>query len=118
MLKSFLGTFHAIFSDSVLRDIVQLIYTGEIAADSILKGNSYDKVIRAYFLIDADVIQQVVTPNIFTDTKLSVMERSVNNASNNQNGQMVKDPKCVQAGRTPALCLVEHQLFGLFTIIR
>ena len=83
MLKSFLGTFRAIFSDSVLRDIVQLIYTGEIAADSILKGNSYDKVIRAHFLIDADVIQQVVTPNIFTDTKLSVMERSVNNASNN-----------------------------------
>ena len=32
LLKSFLGTFSAIFADSELCDIVQVIYPGEIAA--------------------------------------------------------------------------------------
>ena len=86
LLKSFLGKFGAIFADSGLRDIVQLIYPGEIAADSILNRNSYDKAIRAHFLIHVAIIQHVVTPSMFTDAELSAMERSVNNASNNQNG--------------------------------
>ena len=80
-----MGTLGTIFAGSGLRDIVQHIYPGETAADSILNGNSYDKVIRAH-LIDAAIIQHVVTPNMFTDAELSAMERSVNNASNNQNG--------------------------------
>ena len=84
MLKSFLGTIGAMFAGSGFRDIFQLIYPGEIAADSILNGN--DKVNRAHFLIGAAIIQHVVTPNMFTDAELSAMERSVNNASNNQNG--------------------------------
>ena len=84
LLKSFLGTFGAIFADCGLRNIVQLIYTGEIADDGILNGNSYDKTIRAHFLIEADIMQHVVTLNMFTDAELSAMERSVNNASNNR----------------------------------
>ena len=53
LLKSFLGTFGNIFADSGLREMIQLIYPGELTADSILNGNSYDKAIRAHFLIDA-----------------------------------------------------------------
>ena len=64
LLKSFLGTFRAIFADSGLRDMVQLIYPGEIAADSILNGSSYDKAIRVHFLIVAAIIQYIITPNM------------------------------------------------------
>ena len=86
LLKSFLGTFGAIFADSGLRDIVQLIYPDEIDADSINNGNSYDKAIRAHLM--QPIIQHVVTQKMFKDAELSVMERSVNNASNNQNGDV------------------------------
>ena len=125
LLKSFLGTFGAIFADSGLRDIIVLIYPGEIAADSILNGNSYDKAIKAHFLIDAAIIQHVVTPNMFTDEELSAMERSVNNASNNQNGIESSDisiAEMVQAkiqsvfkqfdndGRAPALWTLCHYM--------
>ena len=71
LLKSFFGTFCAIFADSELRDITQLICPGEMAAGSILNGNSYYKDIRARFLIDAAIIQHVVTPNMFTDAEVS-----------------------------------------------
>ena len=65
LLKSFLGTFGAIFADSGLRDIVQLIYPGEIAADSIVNGNSYDKAIKVHFLIEAAIIQHVVRRRVY-----------------------------------------------------
>ena len=45
LLKSYLVTFGVIFANSVLHDIIKLIYEGELAADSILNGNSYDKAI-------------------------------------------------------------------------
>ena len=86
LLKSFLGTFGAIFAGRGIRDILQLIYPGDIAADSILNGNSYDKAIRFHFLIDAAIFLLVFTLNMFTDGEFSTMERSVNNASNDQNG--------------------------------
>ena len=69
-------------------------------------------------MIDAAIIQHVVTPNMFRDSKLSAIERSVNSASNNQNGIESSDipiAEMVQAkiqsvfkqfdnaGRTPAL---------------
>ena len=73
LFKFFLGTFGAMFADSGLCDILQLIYPGEIAADSILSGSSYGKAIRAHFLIDAATIQHVVTLNMFTDAELSAM---------------------------------------------
>ena len=125
LFKSILGTFDVIFADSGLRNVVQLIYPGEIAADSIRNGNSYDKAIRAHFLIYTAIIQHVVTPNMFTDTELSAMERSVNNASNNQNGiesgdipiaEMVRAKiqsvfkQFDNAGRTPALWTLYHYM--------
>ena len=125
MLKSFLRTFGETFADNELRDTVQLIYPDEIAVDSILNGKTYEKAIRAYFLIDAATVQHVVTPNMFTDAELSAMERSVNNASNNQNGTESSDifmAEMVQAkiqsvfkqfdnaGRTPALCTLYHYM--------
>ena len=103
------------FADSGLRDIFQLIYPDEIAADSILNGN--DKVNRVHFLIYAAIVQDIVTRNMSTDAELSAMERSVNNASNNQDGIKSIDipiaeivPAKIQsvfkrlnnAGRTPA----------------
>ena len=45
LLKSYSATFGVIFADSGLHDIINLIYEGELAADSILNGNSYDKAI-------------------------------------------------------------------------
>ena len=91
MLKSFLGTFGAIFAESGLRDIVQLIYPGELAADSILNGNSYDKAIRAHLLIDAAIIQHFLPPSMFTNEELNAMEMSVNNACDNQKGIYASD---------------------------
>ena len=55
LLKSYLATFGVIFADSGLHDITKLIYEGELAADSILSDNSYDKAFRVYFLIDAAI---------------------------------------------------------------
>ena len=60
MLKSYLATFGVIFANSGLHDIIKLIHEGELAADSILNGNSYDKAIRAHFLIDAAILQHVI----------------------------------------------------------
>ena len=125
LLKAFLGTFGAISVHIGLRDIVQLVYPGEIAVDSILNGKRYDKAIKAHFLIDTAIIQYVVTPNIFTDTELLAMERSVNNGSNNQNGiesSNIPFAEKVQAkiqsvfkqldnaGRTPALWNLYHYM--------
>ena len=45
MLKSYFATFDVIFADSGLHDIIKLISEDELAADSILNGNSYDKAI-------------------------------------------------------------------------
>ena len=125
LLKPFLGTFGAIFVHIGLRDIVQLVYPGEIAADSILNEKSYDKAIRAHFLIDTAIIQYVVTPNMFTDTELLAMERSANNGSNNQNGIEPSDIPIAEkvqakiqsvfkqldnAGRTPTLWNLYHYM--------
>ena len=74
LLKSFLGALSSKFADSGLRDIVQLIYPGETAADRILNGSSYDKAIRAHFFIDAAIIQHVVTPNMFTNETKSYQQ--------------------------------------------
>ena len=67
LLKSYLATFGVIFADSGLHDIIKLIYESELAADSILNGNSYDKAIPMHFLIDAAIIQHVIPASIFTD---------------------------------------------------
>ena len=58
----------------------------EVATDSILNGNSYDKAIRAHFLIDAAIVQHLLPPSMFTNEELTAMERSVNNACDNQKG--------------------------------
>ena len=125
MLKSFLRTFDAIFANSGLRDIVQVIYPVEFAADSILNWNSYGKAIRAHVLIDPAIIQYVLTPNMFTDAELSAMERSVKNTINNQNSIESSDiliAEMVQAkiqsvfkqfnnaGRTPVLWTLYHYM--------
>ena len=49
LLMSYLATFGVIFADSGLHDIIKLIYEGELAADSILNGNSYDKLFECTF---------------------------------------------------------------------
>ena len=76
-------------------------------------------------MIDPTTVQHVVTPNTFTDAELSAMERSVTNASNNQNGTESSDipiAEIVQAkiqsvfkqfdnaGRTPALWTLYHYM--------
>ena len=119
LLKYFLGTFSAIFADS---DCSTYLPWWDC---SILNENSYDKIIRAHFLVDAAIIQHVVTPNIFTDAELSAMERSVNNATNNQNSiesSDISNAEMVQAkiqsafkqfenaGRTLALSTLNHYM--------
>ena len=75
--KSFLDTFRSIFADSGLRNIIQLIYPGNISADSILNGNSYDKAIRAHFLIDAAIVQHIMPPDQFSDDELMQMKNLI-----------------------------------------
>ena len=73
LLKFYLAIFGVIFADSGLYDIIKLIYEGELAADNILNSNSFDKAIRAYFLIDAVILQHVIPASTFTDNELSLM---------------------------------------------
>ena len=70
LLKSCLATFGVLFADSGLHNMVKLIYAGELAADSILNGNSCDKAIRVHFLIDAAILQHVIPASTFTDNEL------------------------------------------------
>ena len=74
LLKSYLATFDVIFDDSGLYDIIKLIYEGELDADNILNGNSYDKAIRAHFLIDAAILQHVIAASTVTNNELSLMK--------------------------------------------
>ena len=74
LLKSYVATFGVIFADSGLHDIIKLIYVGELVADSILNGNSYDKAIRAHFLIDATILQHVIPGSTFTNNEVSLIK--------------------------------------------
>ena len=89
--KSYLATFGVIFADSGLHDIIELKYEGELAADSILNDNSYDKAIRAHFLIDAAILQHVIPASTFTDNELSLMKRIILDCSKNHAGIGSKD---------------------------
>ena len=125
LLKSFLGTFGHIFSDSGLHEIIELIYPGQVVAESILNGNSYDKAIRAHLSIDAAIVQHKLPPNEFTDAELSAIECLINHALENQNGidsnefpivdiiqSKIKSvfDKLGLAGRTPALWVLYHNM--------
>ena len=72
--KSYVATFGVIFADSGLHDIIKLIYVGELTADSILNGNSYDKAIRTHFLIDATILQHVIPGSTFTNNEVSLIK--------------------------------------------
>ena len=83
LLKSYLATFGVIFADSGLHDIIKLIYEGELAADSILNSNSYDKAIRTHFLIDATILQHVIPRSTFTNNELSLIKTIILDCSKN-----------------------------------
>ena len=72
--KSYVATSGVIFADSGLHDIIKLIYVGELAADSILNGNSYDKAIRTHFLIDATILQHVIPGSTFANNEVSLIK--------------------------------------------
>ena len=91
LLKSYLATFGVIFANSRLHDIIKLIYEGELAADSILNGNSYDKAIRVHFLINAAIFQHVIPANTFTDNELSLKKTIILDCSQNDVGIGLKD---------------------------
>ena len=91
LFKSYLATFGVIFADSGLHDIIKLIYEGELAADSILNGNSYDKAIRVHFLIDEAILQYVILESIFTDNELLLMKTIILDCSKNHVGIGSKD---------------------------
>ena len=56
-----------------------------------MKGNSYDKAIRAHFLIDADILQHVIPASTFTDNVLSLMKTSILDCLKNHAGIGSKD---------------------------
>ena len=85
LLKSYLASFGVIFADSELHDIIKLIYEGELAADSILNGNSYDKAIRAH------ILQHVIPASTFTDNELSLVKTIILDCSKNHAGIGSKD---------------------------
>ena len=91
LLKSYLATFGVIFADSGLHDIIKLIHEGELAAGSILNGNSYDKAIRAHFLIDAGILQHAIPASTFTDNELSLMKTIILDCGKNHAGIGSKD---------------------------
>ena len=91
LLKSYLATFGVIFADSRLHDIIKLVYESELAADSILNGNSYDKAIREHFLIDAASHQHVIPASTFIDNELSLMKTIILDYRKNHSGICLKD---------------------------
>ena len=130
LLKSFLGTFSVIFADCGLRDIIQLIYDGDIVADSILNGNSYDKAIRAHFLIDAAIIQHLVS-NSFTEEEVFSMKNVVETVNKIEDGvndvdfpivEAIKTKirdifiQCKNSGRTAALWSLYHDMVDTIKI--
>ena len=83
-----------------------------------MNGNSYDKAIRAHFLIDADILQHVIPASTFTDNVLSLMKTSILDCLKNHAGIGSKDIPMAErfrskiknvlaqldnAGRTPSL---------------
>ena len=91
LLKSYLATFGVIFADNGLYDIIKLIYDGELAPDNILSGSSHDEGIRVHFLIDAAILQHVITANTFTDNELPLMKTIILDCSKNHAGIGSKD---------------------------
>ena len=131
LLKSYLAIFGVLFADSGLHDIIKLIYEGELAADSILNGNSYDKAIRAHFLIDAVIFQHVNPASIFTDNEPSLMKTIILDCSKNHAGIGSKDIPMAErfrskiknvlaqldnAGRTPSLWCLYHYMVDTIKI--
>ena len=131
LLKSYLATFGVIFTDSGLHDIIKLIYEGELAADSILNGNSYDKAIRVHFLMDAAILQHVIPASTFTDNELSLMKTIILDCSKNVVGIGSKDIPMAErfrsniknllaqldnVGRTPSLWCLYHYMVDTIQI--
>ena len=130
-LPSHTPTFGSIFADRGLHDIIQLIYPGDISADSILCGNSYDKAIRAHFLIDAAIVQHVLPPDEFSETELSQMKLTVEIVAQNLQEIDTKEipitntfqqkienkfSELKNAGRTPALWSLYHYMVDTIKI--
>ena len=131
LLKFYLAIFGVIFADSGLYDIIKLIYEGELAADSILNSNSFDKAIRAYFLIDAAILQHVIPASTFTDNELSLMNTIILDCSRNHAGIGSKDIPMAErfrtkikhvlaqldnAGRTSSLWCLHHYMVDTIKI--
>ena len=64
LMKSYFAIFGVIFADSELHDLIKFIYDCELAADSILNGNSFEKAIQAHFLINVAISQHVIPASI------------------------------------------------------
>ena len=134
LLKSYLATFGVIFACSGLHDIIKLIYEGELAADSVLNGNSYDKAIRAHFLIDAAILQHVIPASTFTDNELLLMKTIILDCSKNHARIGSKDIPMTErfrskiknilaqldnVGRNPSLwCLYQYMVDTIKIFIR
>ena len=131
LLNSYLATFAVIFADSGLHDIIKLIYEGELVADSILNGNSYDKAICAHFLVDAVILQYVISATTFTDNNLSRMKTIILDCSKNHPGIGLKDIPMAErfrskinnvlaqldnVGRTPSLWCLYHYMVDTIAI--
>ena len=131
LLKSYLATFGVIFADSGLHDIIKLIHEGELAAGSILNGNSYDKAIRVHFLIDAGILQHAIPASTFTGNELSLMKTIILDCGKNHAGIGSKDIPMAErfrskiknllaqldnAGRTPSLWCLYHYIVDTIEI--
>ena len=102
-----------------------------LAADSILNGNSYDKAIRAHFLIDVAFHQHVIPASTFTDNELSLMKTIILDCNKNHTGIGSKDIPMAErfrskiknvlaqldnAGRTPSLWCLYHCMIDIIKI--
>ena len=125
LLKSYLASFGVIFADSELHDIIKLIYEGELAADSILNRNSYDKTIRAH------ILQHVIPASTFTDNELSLVKTIILDCSKNHAGIGSKNIPMAErfrskiknvlaqldnAGKTPSLWCLYHYMVDTIKI--
>ena len=79
----------------------------------LLTAISYDKAIREHFLIDAAILQHVISAGAFTDNELSLMKTIILDCSKNHVGIGSKDIPVAKRFRSKiSVIMVFVSLYG------
>ena len=88
LLKSFVGSIRVIMADSVLQELIQLVYPGSNTAEHILSGRAYAKAIRFHLLASAAITKFVLKYVVFSEQDYEDMENSIRTAKEIKRGNL------------------------------